>query len=646
MGGMPVGEVGRIANYVFHFMYTLALSFFANFYPSTIPKFDIEIIRPMKLILLFLSLTCTFHVAAQNEGREKVKRIPGVPGFSDSFENHKAPTSRGGALPTSYSLKKYAPPVGDQGGYGACTAWATAYAGMTILQNIALNREGATLTENECFSPQLTYDICRLDEDSTCSEGVYVKSALNSLVKFGSTTLEKYPYSCNRIDTERMGVQRAYTEQSEREQIKSLLTSSRSSRLQGFISISGSSIIENVKYYLSRNMPIVIAVPMYNSLESNTVSGVWNGARDDFDGGHAMCIVGYDDNKEGGAFEILNSWGEYWSSQGFVWFRYADFCEIVREAYALRGIVSEDESEIQLNDFEVLISAVGKKTGKSLSVSSQTNSFPKDAFKTGAFANTLNIMYPSEEDNFHLTIKSKSNDGFYVYAFNLDYYGMASIISPADGYGKYCNGYNEGLIIPSNQQSGISLRGYDGGEFCVLLSKKELDQSEIDESLTRSYTSLRAFVELNFNNRLALNQPELREYAWNDKLRLSNVNEINDIQPLFFDFQEMQTEDALLIAETSIKGIDALSIEEMLNRFKSTSEFYSYNVAVDAKRNWMCLGLDYKVKLTIDPVGLFGSWNGKYEVTLKARRKDIAKHIQAEVLSYFFENNVEYKIGE
>jgi hypothetical protein len=84
----------------------------------------------------------------------------------------------------------------------------------------------------------------------------------------------------------------------------------------------------------------------------------------------------------------------------------------------------------------------------------------------------------------------------------------------------------------------------------------------------------------------------------------------------------------------------------MLNKFKSTSEYYSYNVAVDVKRNWMCLGLNYKVKITIDPVGLFGSWNGKFEVTLKARKKDITKHIQAEVLSYFFEKQVEYKIGE
>jgi hypothetical protein len=609
-------------------------------------KFDIEIIQPMRLFLLLLTLSCTFHVAAQNEGSEKVKRIPGVPGFSDSFENHKAPTSRGGTLPTSYSLKRFAPPVGDQGGYGACTAWASAYAGMTILQNIALNREGSTLTENECFSPQLTYDICRLDEDSTCSEGLYVKSALKSLVKFGSTTLEKYPYSCNRIDTERMGVQRAYTDLTEREQIKSLFTSARSSRLQGFFSITGSSIIENVKYYLSRNMPIVIAVPMYNSLESNTVSGVWNGARDDFEGGHAMCIVGYDDNKEGGAFEILNSWGENWSSQGFVWFRYADFSEIVEEAYALRGIITEDQNEIQLNDFEVLISAVGKKTGKSLRVTSEANSFSWDDFKTGAFANTLNLLYPSEEDNFHLTIKSKTDDGFYVYAFYLDGDGMASMISPADGRGKYCNGYNEGLIIPSNQQSGISLRRFDGSEFCVLLSKKELDQFDIDESLSRSYRSLRELVELNFSDRLALNKPELREYFGNDKLRLSNVNEINDIQPLFFEYEELKTEAAVLVVDVSVQGVDYSPIADMLNKFKSTSEYYSYNVDVDAKRNWMCLGLNYKVKITIDPVGLFGAWNGKFEVTLKARKKDITKHIQAEVLSYFFENQVEYKIGE
>jgi len=41
--------------------------------------------------------------------------------------------------------------------------------------------------------------------------------------------------------------------------------------------------------------------------------------------GHAMAVVGFDDNKHGGAFRILNSWGTGWADQGYVWMRYDDY---------------------------------------------------------------------------------------------------------------------------------------------------------------------------------------------------------------------------------------------------------------------------------------------------------------------------------
>ena len=37
-----------------------------------------------------------------------------------------------------------------------------------------------------------------------------------------------------------------------------------------------------------------------------------------------MTIVGYDDNKHGGAVEVMNSWGRAWGNDGFVWITYDD----------------------------------------------------------------------------------------------------------------------------------------------------------------------------------------------------------------------------------------------------------------------------------------------------------------------------------
>ena len=48
-----------------------------------------------------------------------------------------------------------------------------------------------------------------------------------------------------------------------------------------------------------------------------------------------MCVIGYDDNLAGGAFEIMNSWGSNWGQNGVAWVKYSDFDYFVMEAYGL-----------------------------------------------------------------------------------------------------------------------------------------------------------------------------------------------------------------------------------------------------------------------------------------------------------------------
>jgi hypothetical protein len=48
-----------------------------------------------------------------------------------------------------------------------------------------------------------------------------------------------------------------------------------------------------------------------------------------------MTVIGYDDRKFGGAFQIMNSWGPEWGNNGVAWVRYGDFKTYVREAYGI-----------------------------------------------------------------------------------------------------------------------------------------------------------------------------------------------------------------------------------------------------------------------------------------------------------------------
>ena len=51
--------------------------------------------------------------------------------------------------------------------------------------------------------------------------------------------------------------------------------------------------------------------------------------------GHAVVVVGFDDDRFGGAFRVLNSWGPGWGDQGFFWLPYDTFREARFDAFAL-----------------------------------------------------------------------------------------------------------------------------------------------------------------------------------------------------------------------------------------------------------------------------------------------------------------------
>ena len=74
-----------------------------------------------------------------------------------------APLMRGdyGDLPPSASLKKNAPTPGNQGPYGTCAGWSTAYAGRTILEAIRNNWTGSIVDKN-AFSPSFVYNQIRV----------------------------------------------------------------------------------------------------------------------------------------------------------------------------------------------------------------------------------------------------------------------------------------------------------------------------------------------------------------------------------------------------------------------------------------------------------------------------------------------------
>ena len=103
-----------------------------------------------------------------------------------------------------------------------------------------------------------------------------------------------------------------------------------------------SQYIEDTKKALSVGVPIIIGVNLTESFRlrsENEVVGIGSDGLwvfkdgEESVGGHAMTIIGYDDYKHGGSFQVMNSWGQDFGDDGFVWIRYNDFVKTTVDYY-------------------------------------------------------------------------------------------------------------------------------------------------------------------------------------------------------------------------------------------------------------------------------------------------------------------------
>jgi hypothetical protein len=84
-----------------------------------------------------------------------------------------------------------------------------------------------------------------------------------------------------------------------------------------------------IKAALANRLPVVAGIFVYKSFKYlSGRNAVYNTAgtpcdHPDLSCGHAVTIVGYDDDKYGGAFKVINSWGQDWGDDGYFWLPYS-----------------------------------------------------------------------------------------------------------------------------------------------------------------------------------------------------------------------------------------------------------------------------------------------------------------------------------
>jgi C1A family cysteine protease len=216
-------------------------------------------------------------------------------------------------LPASKDLTAMFPPIGNQGRYGTCVAWATGYNIMTAIRGAkkGLNSTQLASTANQMSPLDLFTAIPDAAKGSNCG-GTNFESALDIMQTRGIASMQTAPYGTS-LNCGQSNVQSAWTSEAANNKIKYWRKIDPTPN--------------TIKQHLANNIPVMIGAKLadnfmtWNSdavLSSNTTyNQVGQHA------GHALAICAYDNSKgANGAFKVVNSWGTSWGSRGYIWVDY------------------------------------------------------------------------------------------------------------------------------------------------------------------------------------------------------------------------------------------------------------------------------------------------------------------------------------
>ena len=216
------------------------------------------------------------------------------------------------ALPPSIDLSANFPPVGNQGGQNSCVGWAVGHALKSYQERL---EEGWEFGPATVFSPAWIYNQINDGRDS----GSSISDALDLIKNSGAATWWTMPYDhtdyLSRPTDAATGEAGQY-------------------KARNWGPVQGT---QQIKAALFNRLPVVVGMVTYDSFNDlSRTNSVYNTFGGSDPGGHAVTIVGYDNNRFGGAFKVINSWSTDWGDGGYFWLPYEHLRRVVIEAYVLQ----------------------------------------------------------------------------------------------------------------------------------------------------------------------------------------------------------------------------------------------------------------------------------------------------------------------
>ncbi|MCS6823660.1 MAG: hypothetical protein NZ529_05140 [Cytophagaceae bacterium] len=385
----------------------------------------------------------------------------------DRAEVFEPLASEKNSLPARVTLEKYCPERLSQGQQGSCVGWASAYAARTILEAVATGADPNEI----CFSPSFLYNQIGLEG----CQGAYIVDAMNAMMEIGSLPKRLFPYDPNSCS-------RQPTDAEKTEASRYLICGyNRLTLDHNKYEIDLLAIKQNI----AQGAPVVIGMDVGGTFESEQIYGanMWRPTQDDYNnkdrfGGHAMCVIGYDDTHEGGAFQIMNSWGKEFGNNGLFWMKYEDFRHFIREAYGLYPLAKKNSEN--KNKLNVTFGLVDNATKNYIRVEKKAG----NVFET-----------PVLQKGTRFKIEINNSEECYTYIFGQETDGSCYVLFPyTPKHSPYC-GITGTRLFPKNESLELDQLG-SKDIMAIVVSKKQLHYEEIKNAANRSgYKNFKSMLE-------------------------------------------------------------------------------------------------------------------------------------------------------
>jgi hypothetical protein len=217
------------------------------------------------------------------------------------------PPIREGGLPSSADLRPYAREIEDQGHVGSCV-------GNAVSSELELYAKAQYNTDKNFARLFIYYNARKLSGLENQDGGAYLRDGVKCCNKYGICTEDIWPYDTSKVNKQPSA--EAYE-------------AARPNRVITYERINVSDITTIKSYLANENKSVVLGMGLGEKfygvsgpLEDQNYPAI-NDTDNELIGGHAMNIVGYNDNINGGIFIVENSWGTGWGDNGYFALKYS-----------------------------------------------------------------------------------------------------------------------------------------------------------------------------------------------------------------------------------------------------------------------------------------------------------------------------------